>query len=297
MKFSTFLPSAEGELQDKLLRLAQLSKVARKGDAHITPFWPPHHFNLGESPFWSKIPEETQTKLLNSWSQSLILESVAIEHAGIAYANKMALLSKLEEERFYYTVVAQEELAHLNWLNPFLNDDYRSHPLPSFALKISEIIEAEDRLDLMLIIQVLLEGWGITHYQSLLTHTQNKDLSQVFRNILRDEMGHHMGGVYLLKHFGYQLSSHCEALIQTVLDFVRVGPFMVADSVIRELKLTSQTERVAFLVSIGARDDTQKKLDTIRSTLLKILEPSSLNNLNFKSLTEEEMEIHLPSLA
>ncbi len=221
-------------------------------------------------------------------SKAIIKEAIRIEHAGIACANKMALLSETQEERQYYTTVANEELIHLYLMQPYFDFKVDVEP-PEFAQLISHIVENEPKRDAIVLIQVLLEGWGIQHYKGLQDGTDNKEIKDVFSKIIFDEVRHHGGGVILSQNSGFHLSADLVKNVQSIIDSVRIGPFQVGLLLTELNKLSSTEGIVEMLTSILAHSTTDAKLKLIHQNLEKILSESDMEKFNWEPYSTKEM--------
>ncbi len=301
MTFNVLLPEAPAELRHRLQRLIHQSLESAPTEKKPLPVWRPDFFHIDSSRFWSKLNQSQQVDFLNAMSKALLKEAIAIEHAGIAYANKMALLAETQEERQYYTTVANEELSHLYMLQPYFQFPVETQA-PDFSQMIAQLIENEPKRDSVILIQVLLEGWGIHHYQSLLSGTDNTELKSVFSKIVFDEVRHHGGGIILSQSYGFQLSDGLVNTIQSVIDAVRIGPFQVAMLLAKMNRLTSNHEISEMLISIQAEQTTTAKLKLIHQNLSKIFSNDELAKFNWLPYSITEMshaiassEIHLES--
>ncbi len=286
MKFSSFLPSASPSLKQKLERLTHSKIETPAIERANLPIWRADFFKVEQSSYWAGLADEKKEIFLKSCSRDLLIEAILIEHAGIAYANKMALLAKTQEERSYYTIVAQEELQHLHWLQPFC--ELNAQDVSSeFAKLTATVIENENRLSSIIVIQLLLEGWGISYYQSLQTGTDHGPIKKIISGILTDETKHHGGGIILLQDEFDKLT--LPAGVQDVIDMVRLGPFKVAKKLAELTGVSNQLQMQELLISIEALQSTTQKLGTIYRVLKKVFSAKELAKLNLSPLALSEM--------
>lgn len=296
MKLAVFLPQAKDELKQKLNRLVMQSiQLERKPIDHTQPIWSANFFNVENSVYWTQLTSEQKNIFLVENSNAILHEAIAIEHAGIAYAHKMALQSKTQEERNYYTTVALEELKHLLWLQPYGNPTELI--IPSFANMVADIISTEDRESLLLLIQVFLEGWGIQYYSILAASTTHTDIKNIFIQILKDESRHHAGGIILFKEA--EIIAYTELLnkVQRLVDTLRIGPYQVARSLAILHKVESAEEIESILDSIDCQQSTKEKLSLVRRILAKSLSAENLEALDWQPFNTKQMaELILSSL-
>ncbi|MBL7546169.1 MAG: ferritin-like domain-containing protein [Bdellovibrionaceae bacterium] len=296
MDFSVLLPQAPTELKGRLQRLINQSLETTGIVKKDLPLWRPDFYRVHDSPYWTRLSKDKRDQFLRLSSKCILKEAISIEHAGIAYANKMALLAESQEERQYYTTVAYEELGHLYLLQPYFEFSI-DKDAPSFSTMIARVVEKESRRDSIILIQVLLEGWGISHYQSLAAGTDNIELKNIFSKIVFDETRHHGGGVILSQYLGLAISSELIGNIQSVIDAIRVGPYQVAYMLSHLNKLSSYTEVGFLLSSIKAMETTTNKLKIVQQNLGKILSDDQMQHFQWTPFSITDMsQIILNSL-
>lgn len=288
MDFSVLLPHAPTELRGRLQRLINQSLETTGLVKKELPVWRADFFRIDESPYWLNLSEDFKLKFLRLSSKCLLKEAISIEHAGIAYANKMALLADSQEERQYYTTVAMEELNHLYLLQPYLPFSIDKEA-PGFSKMIAELIEQENRRDSIILIQVLLEGWGISHYQSLHNGTDNTELKAILSQIVFDETRHHGGGIILSQHCDQLFEGNLIDKIQTIIDAIRVGPYQVALTLAYLNKLNTLDDIQNLLISIKSNESTLAKLKIVQQNIGKVLSAQDLELLQWKPFTITEM--------
>ena len=99
------------------------------------------------------------------------------------------------------------------------------------------MIRDGQRESLVFIIQVILEGWGLAHYRSLLKACKHDGFREVLERILRDEARHHGSGVVLCRERGLPERARGEVLetMRSFLEMVRYGPQAVLAAIEEEL--------------------------------------------------------------
>ncbi len=289
MKYSIFLPEAVGEFKNKMTRLIDLSlNRSALSSSKPIPLWTSDFFNLSHSAYWLKLNEVEQRLLLEENSAELLKEAICIEHAGIAYAQKMGLTAKTQEERHYYTAIALEEMQHLLLLKDFYHVDPSRHAT-GFPRLISSIIQDENRQEALVLIQIILEGWGISYYADLLRGCENQDIKIVFERILKDESRHHAGGIILYQNSPITEDASLLKSIQILVDFVRIGPQQVTVSLCRALNIFEWHEIAQVLNSINALQTTNEKLIGLNKIISKVLTLEQTQRINFNPFSLEKM--------
>ena len=106
----------------------------------------------------------------------------------------------------------------------------------AFIRLLDEILQNEDKPVLTCIVQVVLEGWGISHYHALMRNCLDGDLRATFEKIIKDEARHHASGVILFNE-QQPTANQQTAIIDTLrrlLLMVQIGPQAVVAQIERE---------------------------------------------------------------
>ncbi len=257
---------------NKILR-STLKAHGLQNSEHVSEtqsYWDASFFQVQNSSLYLAMEQYQQDAFLKSMSNNLLKEACAIETAGLTYAARMNLLSKSVEEKIIYSLIGAEEALHLKSLEPFLSAPMSSADTPYFAGLIGQWINSLERPSLLVMIQILLEGWGLKYYHSLAQGSHNPQLRGVFDQILQDEARHHATGVVLYRQekLGASERGNLEEQLETLFNCVRVGPQQAAV----ELALHSAAKNIDFaklLTSMNAVDDSNVKLDRLHRLLEK----------------------------
>lgn len=161
--------------------------------------WSASYFGLDRSAAYRALPSRARASILRRLASGLLAESAHIEKAGLAFAAKMILLSRSEEERRLYALFAADESRHLAEVSRFLPAGWEGARVSPFLALLGEVIEEGAKPGLTRFIQVVLEGWGLTHYGSLARSCRDEALRRTLRRVLKDEALHHGTGVVLSK--------------------------------------------------------------------------------------------------
>ena len=232
-------------------------------------FWDASFFQVAESSLYRSLRSEQQQDFLARMSSHILHEACSIETAGLTYSARMNLLSKSVDEKIIYALIGAEEALHLKSLEPFYQP-LENTERPYFAGLIHQWIEKLERPSLLVMIQILLEGWGLTYYQSLAQNSLDPRLQAVLAQILQDESRHHATGVVLYRHESLpaQEREKLEQELITLFQCVQVGPQQAAV----ELAVASGEKSVDFaqlLYEMNAVNDSQSKIDKLKRLLEK----------------------------
>lgn len=227
---------------------------------------------------------ETQKALLADLAQGRFREAFGIEKAGMSFAAKMSLLAPNLNEQKLYSLFAAEEARHFDFIQTVLGDapDLSGDPFIGF---LNELIISAERRPLLLIIQVVLEGWGLDHYAGMLKTCQVEALKGPLQQILSDEAGHHGSGLSLFQEadmtpaeFHYTLE-----MMSAFLDMVRIGPVSLMHTLDSHLGGLSEPQKQRILTEMDAHADTTRKLNLLKGLMQKAQAGRILAALETKS--------------
>jgi rubrerythrin len=293
--FLPSIPSHEKEFLNLLDLTAKVHGEIRTAVSPEIPFWRETFFNLDKSTFWSFLTSNEKNLILKDLTSLIIQEAYYIEMAGMAYSAKMNLLARTKEEREFYCFVAEEEAKHLRMLEQLAVFDKSPEAIPSFAMLICEIINKASAPASLLLIQILLEGWGLSYYKSLQKETTDEKAADVFRAILKDEIRHHSAGVILFSFYGRLTDQEAEEFnffLNSILDMVKIGPLRITQALFHGREY-SVSEIEIFLHEIEAVKETRLKLELIEGLFRKSLDlqlfSSLCSKVDFHSPGNNEM--------
>lgn len=272
-KDQLFLKNAPAEA--KISRLTEISfnvnSVKTGPNCSHEIFWNEEFFSLMNSKLWKSLSKEKQTIVLRNMNDHLLREAYYIENAGMLYAAKMNIVSESVEERAFFSIMGFEEARHLQSLKPFFSKDIHKKETPAFSQHIGKIILEGDKTSNLFLIQILLEGWGLTYYQALVDYTKHEGLRDAFNGILKDETRHHSAGIILLDKQQSDKNSFLTEAYNELLDMVRIGPWTLVNEIKNQMQDLTASDIKALLIEIEAEKNTAMKL------------------LNLKSLTEKSL--------
>ncbi|MGJ3247164.1 MAG: ferritin-like domain-containing protein [Elainellaceae cyanobacterium] len=234
------------------------------------PYWDATYFGLDRVQLFQDSTPAEQQAILHRASQALIQETYCIEKAGMGYMSRMALLAETLEERMLYTLFAAEETTHFVQICPFLDHEPDAIANPFLQL-LSTVVECNDQALLVFVIQVVLEGWGLTHYRFLANDCLNHELRQRFHGFLRDESRHHGTGVTLFNQRHLTDSSRADIVDVLVqfLQMVQVGPQAVVEAIAQVKGHLSRTQRIQILSELDTETHSGGRLRLLRSLMQK----------------------------
>lgn len=262
------------------------------------PIWGEDFFHLKNAESWKSLSDEYRKIILKSLGEKILQEAYFIENAGMAYAGKMNLSSRSKEERQFYCFVAEEEAKHLRMIENLTCFNKSLENIPSFALLIGEIIQEATTPSHLLLIQILLEGWGLNYYKSLSKHAFDENVTNVFKLILKDEIRHHSAGVILFSQYGSMTAEEEKQFInflERIAFMVKIGPYTLCEAIFEKCDSRTKQDVKLFLEETDSVAQTAGKLELIGQLiskslpdhlLLLIKERKILNSLDLNEMTE-----------
>ena len=233
-------------------------------------FWPASYFKLDQVSVYCDSNEAEKRAILLGCSRSVLTEAYYIEKCGMYFASKMCLLSESAQERMLYSLFAADEAVHFNWISGFASaesvKEFESNP---FILLLDEVLRKGDRTTLCYMVQVILEGWGISHYRALAKSCLDVRLAAVFENVIRDEARHHAGGLALFKERRQDVDSlrRLTDLLAQLLLMVQAGPQMVVSQIERVKGPLLQAQKARAFAELDCEGATLNKINTLKSLI------------------------------
>lgn len=275
MQMETRLDSADLRDGHDLYAVLHSALKSRAADPPLNTsrresYWPASHFGLHRAAVFCEASAEEQASILAGCSRDLLAESYFIEKSGMFFAAKMALLAESAQERMLYSLFAADEATHFSWIASYAASESAAEYLDhAFIRLLDEILQSDDKPALTCIVQVVLEGWGISHYHALMRDCLDGDLRAVFEKIIKDEARHHASGVILLNEqptTASQRAAIIEAL-RSLLLLVQVGPQAVVAQIERVKGRLSSAQRERAFAALDCERETAKKLETLKTLI------------------------------
>lgn len=288
-----FLAAISKEQKEFLNLLDLTAKVhgevrTKAGDAG-EPVWDEKFFHLENCSIWKQLNSDEQKNILLSLGEKIFQEAYFIENAGMAYAAKMNLAARSKEERQFYCFVAEEEAKHLRMLEDLSQFNKSLETIPSFALLIGEIIQDATTPSHLLLIQILLEGWGLNYYKSLAKEARDERVTAVFKAILKDEIRHHSAGVILFSSYGKMKEEEVNQFLyylERLTFMVKIGPYTACEALFSRFQKPSREELREFLIETDAVTITAGKIELIGQLISKSLTKEISDQVRVRKILE-----------
>ncbi|MGV3525461.1 MAG: ferritin-like domain-containing protein [Candidatus Sericytochromatia bacterium] len=237
--------------------------------ADFASLWSLQALGLGGVSCVQAASEEVQQALRAQLGRGRLSEAWQIEKAGLSFAAKMSLLAESSAEQQLYALFGAEEAQHFALIQQALGP---LTPAPDpFITLLHAMIAEGSRSSLQLMIQVVLEGWGIEHYANMMKQCQHAPLKAGLQQILSDEGAHHGSGVSLFKAAQVSQADLAQMVefMTPFLYMVQIGPVSALQAVHEQLGGLTRAQEARVLDEMDAVADTTRKLQLLRQLMLK----------------------------
>ncbi|MEM9266434.1 MAG: ferritin-like domain-containing protein [Cyanobacteria bacterium P01_F01_bin.13] len=238
--------------------------------SHERLYWDADYFDLHQVSIFQEANRLEQQQILSKLNQGLLQESIYIEQAGVGYMAKMILMAESMQERMLYSLFTADETTHLAQLHPYGTLITTAPVDDPFLQLLAEIVESSDKSVLLFVLQVVLEGWGLTHYRRLARGCNDDSLKRLFQSFLQAESRHHSTGAMLFKQM--QILPGSKAAIAdclaTFLQMVRVGPQRVVAAISTTKGHLSRPQRIQILQQLDTVTHSHQRLQLLKSLMV-----------------------------
>ncbi|MGH6611214.1 MAG: hypothetical protein ACRECQ_13255 [Burkholderiaceae bacterium] len=245
-------------MSDHVARFDRASHVPKPPDG-AAPLWDAGMFGLDRVTAFSNAPIEMQRTVLDECARNVLVEAWSVERTGVRYCAAMAGWSESAHERTLFKRIGDDEVQHAAWLSTWLPDPPQTDPFNRF---IGGLLEAGTMQPLAFLLQVVLEGFGITHYGSLASGCRDASLTATLRRLAIDEALHYGGA--LLVFTPEKLNTAERRFIAdgsyAFLQMFRVGPQAVAAALARIADSGSRHDLVRLFEQLECQSSSAVKL-------------------------------------
>ncbi|MGP1383310.1 MAG: ferritin-like domain-containing protein [Thainema sp.] len=250
-------------------KLHRILSAALPSSSQVTinltaPAWNAQHFNLDRVQIFQKATDEEQQQIVAIANRALLEEAYFIEQAGVGYMAKMVLMAETQEERMLYGLFAADETQHLAQIRQFLPDAPQATRDPFLQL-LAELVESDDRAVMLFVLQVVLEGWGLSHYRSLASDCQQPILQQCLKGFIDAESRHHGAGLtlFLRSHLSPSQQNLIQNILRQFLQMIQVGPQRVLSAIAQVKGHLSQPQKIQILTELDTLTHSGTRLKTL----------------------------------
>lgn len=232
------------------------------------PLWTPNAFGLDRVAAFEQARDTVQTAVLNDCARNVLAEALSVEGAGIRYCAAMAQWAESSEERELFVRIGHDESQHAAWLARWLPD---APPADPFACFIGGLLDAGTAQPLAFLLQVVLEGFGITHYQSLTVGCRDASLASMLRQLTVDEALHYGGGLLIFSP--ERMTANERRFLadgaHAFLQMFRVGPQAVMGALACAVDLQSRDAMTRAFGALDCEGAAAAKLTRLRTLMTR----------------------------
>ncbi len=257
--------------EDKLNRilssaLEKTNGYSKNQSTSLADYWDANYFNLDKVHIFQDSTPTEQSSILQLCNLGILEEAYFIEKAGMGYMAKMILLAETTSERMLYGLFAADEVTHFSQIRSFLpTPKVKNSP---FLDLLENVVESDDKTVLLFVLQVVLEGWGLTHYRSIASCCQNPQLKSILQGFLQDESRHHATGVTLLENRSLGKSSqNIVEILAMFLQMVQLGPQSVVKAVEQVKGHLSKQDKIKLFAQLDTETHSGSRLKLLRNLI------------------------------
>ena len=277
LDFSLRLEDPDADSDSPLSRIVESHLKIRgrnrnfESGTDLDSLWDAEYFGLHRVGLFQKASPEQKREILAGCARNLLNEAYFIEKSGAAYCAKMILLAESTEVRQVYGLIAADEATHLQWVRPFVVETDRVEPNGPLLKFLSELIERCDRNSLAFLVQIILEGWGLSHYRSLSQSCQHEPLREIFHAIYKDEALHHHTGEVVFDPKEVESVEQNELIRESLRGYaamVQVGPQGVVSVLDRTFGGLDSNRKTQVFAELNTEIQSSGKLKLLRELML-----------------------------
>ncbi len=168
-----------------------------------------------------------------------------------------------------YALFTADEATHLSQITNFLPELEPTNSNDPFLSLLAEVVESADKTVLLFVLQVVLEGWGLSHYRRLAKECRHPILAELFTSFLHAEARHHGTGTTLFNQISVAASSQTAILdvLAQFLSMVQVGPQNVLAAVEQVKGHLSRSQKIQILEELDTQTHSGTRLQILRSLM------------------------------
>ena len=257
-----------------MTRLAQICRklaarqppdLAVDAPVNLAQAWPAAFFGLDRTDFWAAADADTHEAVVRTCAAGLLVEALGIERTAMDYCASRILTTDDPVEKQVYAFTAADEARHYHWLAALAGPTLTAAEPDAFTHFLRRLVEGGSALALSYLLQIILEGWGIHHYQQLEAHAQDARLAAVMAGIARDEALHYAAGVahFDAAHLGPADRAFIREALVALCTLLACGPLSVLGVVERAAGGFDAQQRRATFDALQDRPAIQQRLNLL----------------------------------
>jgi hypothetical protein len=261
-KLSCWLSSALGT------RLGQTPHPLPFSSTNSSIYWSASYYGLDKVRVFLDATPSEQVNILQLCSRGILEEIYSIEKAGVSYMAKMVLLCETIEEQMLYGLFSADEVTHLAQIGHFLPTQTAQFE-HQFLQFLMDIVDTQEKAVILFVLQVVLEGWSLSHYRSLAINCREPDLSLALQSFLVDESRHHSTGVMLF-HQTFVSQASQKMIVETLVEFLKmlqIGQQRVVTAIEMVKGHLSRSQKIRVFEELDTETHRDTRLKFLRSLM------------------------------
>jgi hypothetical protein len=256
----------------------KLNKILQKRGIHVPAIklspkflWSENSYGLNQTSIYQSLVEEKKQALLLALSNSRLDEAMNIECLGMSYCAKMVTKADNLNERMMFSQIGIDEVKHFSFFCEYKELNLNAIVTNPFLALLAEVVSEGTRNGCLFILQILLEGWGLSYYHALAEETIDDRLRMQIRSILSDEASHHGSGLVLFdqRNLSTLDLEYIEEVLGKFLYMVQVGELGLLQSVEAINSGMSREQKLIFLNEVKSQDKAGQKLNILKALIKK----------------------------
>lgn len=233
-----------------------------------SPLWDAAAFDLDRVPAFRSAPARARDATLAACARNVLVEALSVEERGIAYCAAMAGRAETAEARALFLRIGADEAQHAAWLARWVEMPVAADPFIRF---VDGLLAAGTPQPLAYLLQVVLEGFGITHYQSLARGCRDAALGRTLRRLALDEALHYGAGLLAFDATRMTAAERSFAVdgARAFAHMFRIGPQAVAAALAHEVGLHSLADATATFAALDCEASSVRKLTRLRTLMAR----------------------------
>ena len=231
----------------------------------LATLWPAGFFRLPDTAFWQQATAAQRDQLLYHCASALLREALGIERTAMDYCAHRVLATEDALEKQVYSLTGADEARHYHWLCSVADPATIAAAPDSFTRFLQRLVAEGSPHAQSYLLQIILEGWGIHHYQHLARHANDAAVSAVMNGIAQDEALHYAAGV---AHFDATRLTEAErgfirAALAELCTMLACGPLSVLGVLETVAGGFDDATRLQTLAALADTARTEEKLQQL----------------------------------
>lgn len=234
-------------------------------------YWHADYFGLHRSYIFGQAMPSQQAAIVKVANFELLQEIYWLETIGVNYMAKMVSWAATTQHKAIFTIFNAESVYHRTQIMRFLPHCQIGKLNGDFWCLLGNLLDKEDKITLLFILQVVLKGWSLSHYQNLIQHCQNPNLAKVLASFLPEQSRHQIIGITLLRqnHLSLSIKEQIIEVLNMMLKMVQNRSPLVMRAMTRVLGDLSFSQQKQLFDELEIETINRHLLNQFRTLIAK----------------------------